>query len=63
MPDLRVKVTKFANTPEAWEVFHQRGWERIIDQSKIPEKRKLVNKERHSTSLMDLDIEEWEYGG
>jgi hypothetical protein len=62
MPKLVIKATKFANTPEAREVFDQRGWKPIDDQSTVPANKRLVTKDRLSTPLIDVEMEEWEYG-
>ena len=62
MRRLIILATKYSNTPEALEIFDQRGWQPIRDLSTIPSKKKLVDKKRHSTPLLDLEWEEWEYG-
>ncbi len=63
MKKLAIIATVFNDTPEAWEVLHKRNWTRVVDTSTIPGNKKLVNKNRHRTPLIDVEIEEWEYGG
>jgi len=62
MRRLVIVATKYSNTPNAWEVFNQRGWQPIRDESIIPSIKKLVDRKKHSTPLIDLEWEEWEYG-
>jgi len=57
-----ILATKYSGTPEANEVFAQRGWIRVFDESKPLPGVKLVRKDKHSTSLIDLILEEYEYG-
>lgn len=61
MPRIVIKATRFARTPEADEVFEQRGWKSVFDQSTIPSKRKIVDRGRHGTPLIDLGWEEIDY--
>lgn len=62
MARIVIKAKKFARTPEADEVFEQRGWAPIYDQTAIPKKRKHVDGGKHSTPLIDVAWEEYEYG-
>jgi hypothetical protein len=62
MKKLVIVATRYANTKEALEVFEQINWRPIRDESTIPKIQKVVNKEEHSTPLIDLDWEEIEYG-
>lgn len=62
MRKLVIVATKYANTPEALEVFEQRNWRPIQDRSTVPKTKKLVSKRKHSTPFIDLEWEEWEYG-
>jgi len=63
MKKLAIIATEFNETPEAWEVLNKRGWTRVIDTSTISGNKKLVNKSRHTTPLINVEFEEWEYGG
>ena len=58
---LIILATKYSRTPEAEEIFDRRGWTKVFDESKTFPKKKKVNERRHSTPLIDLEIEEWEY--
>ncbi len=58
---LVIIATEFDSTPEAWKVLHQRGWTKVVDNSTIPNGRRQVQSNRHTTPLIDLDLEEWEY--
>jgi hypothetical protein len=62
MKRLVILATKFSNTPEAEEVFEQRKWRPVRDESTIPKSHRIVNKGKHSTPLIDLEWEEIEYG-
>jgi len=59
---LVILATQYSGTPEANEIFSQRGWVRVFDESKPLPGKKLIRKDKHSTSLIDLILEEYEYG-
>lgn len=61
MPKIVIKATRYSRTPEANEIFEQRGWKPVFDQSTIPSKRRIVDIGSHNTSLIDLGWEELEY--
>lgn len=61
MPRIVIKATRYARTPESDEIFEQRGWKPVFDQSIIPSKRRVVDGGNHNTSLIDLGWEELEY--
>jgi len=58
---LVIVATKFNRTQEAQKVFNDRNWGPVIDESIISEIKKLVNKGKHSSPLMELLWEEWVY--
>lgn len=62
MRKLVIVATKYSRTKEAQEVFDQRGWRPIRDESTIPRIKRTVTKDKHSTPLIDLVWEEIEYG-
>jgi len=59
---LMILATQYSDTPDSNSVFSQRGWTRVDDQSKPLSGVKASQKNQHSTSLIDLIIEELEYG-
>ena len=61
MKKLVIIATKFNQTPEAEEVFNQRKWGATQDNSSHSGKRRLIEKDRHSTPLIGLDWEWSEY--
>jgi hypothetical protein len=61
MPKIVIKATRYSRTPEADEIFEQRGWRPVFDQSIIPSKRRIVDKGSRNTPLIDLNWEELEY--
>lgn len=60
---LVIFATDCSNINEASDIFIQRGWQRARDQSIPLPGKKLVRKDKHSTHIIDLEIEELEYGG
>ncbi len=63
MKKLAIIATDFNGTPEGWEVLNKRGWTRVVDTSTIPGNKRLVKKSEHRTPLIEVELEEWEYGG
>lgn len=61
MKKLVIVATKYSNTPEAMEIFEQRKWRSLRDKTVIPKIKRIVSKDKHSTSLIDLAWEETEY--
>lgn len=61
MKRLVIVATRFNNNEEGRKIFEERNWRPARDQSTIPAKKKLVGKKSHSTPLIDLTWEEWEY--
>jgi len=61
MPKISIKATKFSRTPEADEIFDQVDWKQIYDRTIIPDRRKVVNKGRHNSSLIGVEWEEITY--
>ena len=59
---LLILATGYSDTPDSNEVFQQRNWTKVDDQSKPLPGVKTSQKRTHSTSLIDLIIEELEYG-
>jgi len=59
---LVILVTEYSRTPEAEEIFARRGWTKVSDESIPFPKRRHVRDRKHTTPLIDLEIEEWEYG-
>ena len=61
MPRIVIKATRYSRTPEADEIFEQRGWKLVFDQSIIPSKKRIVDRGNRNTSLINLGWEELEY--
>jgi hypothetical protein len=59
---LLILATGYSDTPDSNEVFQQRHWTKVDDQSKPLPGVKASQKRTHGTSLIDLIIEEFEYG-
>jgi ubiquinone biosynthesis protein Coq4 len=62
MRKLVIVATKYSNTKDAMEVFERRNWRPMRDESTIPKIKRVVNKGKHSTPLINLEWEETEYG-
>lgn len=62
MKRLIILATRYSNTSEAQEIFQRRDWKLMRDDSTIPKIKRVVDKGKHSTTLIDLDWEEIEYG-
>jgi hypothetical protein len=58
---LVIVATKYRHDPEAVKIFEERNWQRVRDESTVPAKKKLVGSEHHSTPLIDVSVEEYEY--
>ncbi len=61
MKKLVILATKYNQTPEAQEVFNQRGWKSTQDRSTHSDRTRSVERNKHSTPLLDLDWHWWEY--
>lgn len=61
MKRLVIVATRFRRDSEAQKVFEECGWRPIKDESTIPAKKKLINKNSRRTPLFDLEWEEYEY--
>lgn len=62
MRRLVIIATRYSNTKDATEVFEQRNWRPIRDESITSKIKRTVSKGKHSTPLIDLEWEEIEYG-
>jgi len=51
---LVIVATKYNQTPEAQEVFNQRNWHPIQDQSTFSGRRRLIEEDGLSTPLIGL---------
>jgi len=62
MKKLVILATKYSRTEEADRVFEKRGWIKIHDRSVVPKSRRVVRKDEYLTDLVQLVIEEINYG-
>ncbi|MCW4010028.1 MAG: hypothetical protein NWF05_05355 [Candidatus Bathyarchaeota archaeon] len=61
--ELLILIEECTETKEAHNIFKRRGWDSVNDRSiPLPGKRQ-TRKTTHNTSLISMDITEWEYGG
>ncbi|MEM3368484.1 MAG: hypothetical protein QXP88_00095 [Thermoproteota archaeon] len=56
-----IVATKYNNTAEAEEVFNQRNSVPVQGRSTVQEVKKLIERKKHSTPLINLDWEWVEY--
>lgn len=61
MKRLVIVATKYRHDPEAIRIFEERNWQPVMDESTASSKRKMIGRKHHSTPLIDLLVEEWEY--
>ncbi|MGH9921371.1 MAG: hypothetical protein ACRD38_01320 [Nitrososphaerales archaeon] len=61
MKKLAIILEGFNNTPESWELLGQRGYVKISDNTIGSNNKRLVNKHKHTTPLINVEFEEYEY--
>jgi hypothetical protein len=59
---LYIVIEEFDNSEEARRIFERRRWKPVKDQSTPLPGTKLTRKILHNTPLIDLSVEEYEYG-